>query len=200
MPRLSAPLIASLLTLCAPLLWPTPLAATLQDPAAGAEVASPAPATLSTVILVRHAEKGTDDPRDPTLNEAGLARAAALAELLGGAGVTHLFASEYRRTQDTLAPLAAALGLEVAVHPARDGAGLAGLVGSLPAGSVAVVAGHSNTIPALARALGVTPPGLIDAPGGAVMDEGEYGRVFVITHAPGAPVAPRLMELRGPRR
>ena len=43
-----------------------------------------------TIVLVRHAEKSADDPRDPNLDDAGVARARALARTLEGAGVTHL--------------------------------------------------------------------------------------------------------------
>ncbi|MFY0534577.1 histidine phosphatase family protein [Nannocystis pusilla] len=67
---------------------------------------------------MRHGEKAADDPSDPSLSPAGEARAKALAELLGHAGVTHLFASEYRRTQATLRPLADAAGLQITVLPA----------------------------------------------------------------------------------
>ena len=38
--------------------------------------------TTTTFILVRHAEKGTDDPRDPDLSDAGKQRAQVLANLL----------------------------------------------------------------------------------------------------------------------
>jgi broad specificity phosphatase PhoE len=40
--------------------------------------------------------------------------------VLAHAGVTHLFATEYRRTQRTLEPLATRLGLTVVVVPAKD--------------------------------------------------------------------------------
>src|SRR5690348_2764504 len=74
--------------------------------------------SLATVILVRHGEKATDDPRDPSLSPAGEARARALAAMLAKAGVTHLFATQYRRTQATISPLASATGLTPTLLPA----------------------------------------------------------------------------------
>src|SRR5690348_14604182 len=59
-----------------------------------------------TIVVVRHAEKGNDNPTDPSLSDAGVLRALELAKLFGSAKVTHLFASEFQRTQQTLAPLA----------------------------------------------------------------------------------------------
>ena len=34
------------------------------------------------IIVVRHAEKSTDDPKDPSLSEHGIARASELAAVL----------------------------------------------------------------------------------------------------------------------
>ena len=170
-------------------------------PAAGADGAvavDEAPRALATVVLVRHAEKRADDPRDPSLTEAGEQRAAALADLLGAAGVTHLFATEYKRTQETLAPLAARTGLTVTARPAKDLAGLVEALQALPADALAVVAGHSNTVPLIARALGVEPRDLVDSPAGKVLDEAVFDRVYVVTHARG--VRPELLELRLPAR
>jgi len=135
----------------------------------------------AAAILVRHAEKDpAGDPKDPGLSEAGGARARALAQLFARAGVSHLFASEYRRTRDTLAPLAAARSLEVEVVPASDAAGLAARIRALPAGSLALVAGHSNTVPAIARALGAELADLAESPSGPALRDDEYARAFVL--------------------
>lgn len=151
-----------------------------------------------TVILVRHAEKAKDDPRDPSLSEAGLARAVALADLVGKAGVTHLFASEYTRTQRTLAPLAKVSQLEVEVVSARLQPKLLKRLLELEPGSVAVVAGHSNTIPAIASALGATLSNLVETPRGAMLGDGEYDRLFLLTLPPAVTkgVATKTIELR----
>lgn len=162
------------------------------DPAAGVV---PHPVC---VFLVRHAEKADDGTRDPGLTAEGEERARELARLLSRAGVTHLFASEFRRTGDTLAPLARASGLEVEALPARGVRDLARRLEDLPPGSVAVVAGHSNTVPALAALLGRPLAGLEDSPYGPVLPESEYGRLVQIVL--GADRPPFLVEFHAGAR
>lgn len=196
MPRLGTAL-ATLLTAL------TLFAVAATTPSAGARdgtLAAPARAAERgvTVILVRHAEKATGgDARDPDLSPAGEARAAALARLLGAAGVTHLYASEYKRTQATLAPLAAATKLTTTVSGAAKAAELADTLRALPAGSIAVVAGHSNTVPDLARRLGAPLAGLTDSKNGPVLPEEAFDRVYAVTLPPrGVEAAPTVLELR----
>jgi phosphohistidine phosphatase SixA len=143
--------------------------------------APPAPARGSTVIVVRHAEKDPKgDPRDPGLSETGLARAQALARLLAPARPAHLYASEFQRAQRTLEPLAQALGGKVEVVAAGKAAELVRTLRGLPEGSVSVVAGHSNTVPALVEALG----GRIERLEKGSLAESEFGRLFVVTLPP----------------
>jgi phosphohistidine phosphatase SixA len=132
-----------------------------------------------TVVLVRHAEKGDDDPRNPSLSEAGTARAQELARVLAASGATHLYSTAYKRTRETLAPLAAARGLEVEDYDPRDPGGLIDILAALPAGSVAVVAGHSNTTPGLFRSLGGEAQGLVDSSYGKILPEHAYDRLFI---------------------
>jgi broad specificity phosphatase PhoE len=127
-----------------------------------------------TVVLVRHAEKAAEPASDPNLSEAGAARAERRGKMLARSGVTHLYASEFQRTQQTLAPLAVAVGVQPQVVAAREPAALASALESLPRGAVAVVAGHSNTVPALLEKL----------TGGAAkitLTDSDYDRVFVVT-------------------
>lgn len=139
----------------------------------------------STAILLRHAEKDAgSDPKDPALSQAGQERARALQRLLARAGATHLFASEFRRTRETLGPLAEARSLAIDALPAADLAGLVDRIRALPAGSVAVVAGHSNTVPALAAALGGTIQDLVSSPSGRSLRDDEYARLFVLSFRP----------------
>ena len=127
-----------------------------------------------TIVVVRHAEKATEPVNDPALSKEGAERAQRLAKMLAKAGVSQLFATEFQRTQATLLPLSLACGAKVEVAPARDPGALASAVDSLPRGSVAVVAGHSNTVGPIV--------GLLS--GGATkvaLDESEYDRMFVVT-------------------
>jgi broad specificity phosphatase PhoE len=138
---------------------------------------APEPAAVSpiTVFLVRHAEKSTDDPRDPTLSEAGRRRAGELARVLSDGDVTALFATEYRRTQETLAPLAARIGVPTTIIGAGRPDSLVARLRALPPGSRAVVASHSNLVPAIvARLAGVEVTPLTDA---------DYDRLYVVTLA-----------------
>jgi broad specificity phosphatase PhoE len=109
-------------------------------------------ALLQVIFLVRHAEK-VDNSRDAALSVAGEARARALVDKLRDAGITAIFATQYQRTQKTAAPVAGKLGLEVQVHAADD---TAGLVEILRKQERALVVGHSNTLPEIAKAFGVT--------------------------------------------
>lgn len=64
--------------------------------------------------------------------------------------------TEYARTRLTVAPLATALGQSVRESPARDPEGLAAQIRADFTGETVMAAGHSNTVPALIQALGVT--------------------------------------------
>jgi len=175
-PRMSVAAIlrAALVLLIACKPAPGPLA---DSATPGAEAVAARPVT---VIVVRHAEKAADDPRDPSLSVAGEARARALAGLLAAAGVTHLFASEFRRTQATLGPLADAIGKRPVIIPAVEQARLVAEISALPAGSVVVVAGHSNTVPALVSALGGEALGTVAGSSGPSLPDDAYDRVFVV--------------------
>src|SRR5688572_14245465 len=109
-----------------------------------AEQEATAPQKPVAVFLLRHAETAepTGSGGDPKLSDKGLERARVLGQLLGKSGVTHLFATEFTRTQATLDPLASKLGLAVEKVTAGEVARQAELVRALPPGSVAVVAGH----------------------------------------------------------
>lgn len=107
-----------------------------------------------TYVIVRHAEKSTDDPRDPSLNEAGQARAERLAASLAQAPMRAVYATEYRRTRQTGEPTARAHGLTMTRYDAKQAAAefAATLRRDHRDGTVLVV-GHSNTAPAIAAAL-----------------------------------------------
>lgn len=155
------------------------LSLTVVLPAGSSRAARSAEPGPHTVILVRHAEKDSaKDKNDPPLTDLGVRRAEELAHVLEHAGVTRLVASEFRRTQATLAPLAKTSGLALETRPAKELAALAEELRSAPAGSVTVVAGHSNTLPALAEELGAPLPGVAR---GASLGDDEYDRLFVLT-------------------
>lgn len=140
------------------------------------------PVAAQTVILVRHAEK-VDASADPALSEAGAARAQALAAVTAQAGLTHVYSTPLQRTRLTATPAAEAAGLTIetldlsgggAAHIART----AGILRGLDDDDVVLVVGHSNTVPAIARALGVAEV--------ADMSDCEYDRLIVIELKEGA--------------
>lgn len=129
------------------------------------------PQPPATVYLIRHAEKLTDGRED--LSWAGYRRAAALPELfLAAPGATRtllprpdfLFATraskKSNRPYETLMPLASALNLPISNQVANDDfAALAQeLLSGRYAGKIVLVAWHHGRLPALATALGATPP------------------------------------------
>lgn len=105
-------------------------------------------------VLVRHAEKAADDPKDPSLGEIGQARAQRLARSLEDAPVTAVYATAYRRTRQTALPTAAAHGLDVVTYNARQPAdAFAAEVRAAQRHGTVLIVGHSNTVPAIAAAL-----------------------------------------------
>jgi broad specificity phosphatase PhoE len=94
----------------------------------GLAAPSPAPAPgPRAILLLRHAERA--DPRDPdgSLAEAGAVRARRLVDVLKDAGVTAIYTTRYKRTRETAAPLAAALGIAATtVGVPAPGGGMAG--------------------------------------------------------------------------
>jgi broad specificity phosphatase PhoE len=108
-----------------------------------------------TIFFVRHGEKA-DASEDTDLSEAGRARAESLATLLKDAEISAIFTTQFKRTQQTAAPLAKALHLEPAIISSKDQPALiAKLRGA--SGNVLVV-GHGNTIPDLVKTLGIATP------------------------------------------
>ena len=95
-----------------------------------------------------------DSPKDPSLSEIGQARAQRLARSLEDAPVTAVYATAYRRTQETALPTAAAHGRDVGTYDARQPAGaFAAEVRAARRSGTILIVGHSNTVPAIAAAL-----------------------------------------------
>ena len=109
----------------------------------------------STTFIVRHAEKA-DATKDPDLSEVGRARAEALAKMLKDANITAIYATEFKRTQQTATPLAKALSITITTLPAKDNAALIAKLRTSTGN--ALVVGHGDTIPDLIKALGMSDP------------------------------------------
>ncbi|WP_190285845.1 SixA phosphatase family protein [Montanilutibacter psychrotolerans] len=105
-------------------------------------------------LVVRHAEKASDDPRDPSLSAAGEQRAQALAKLLWESPLDAAYATQYRRTQQTAAPSARQHGVDVQAYDAGEPAAtFAARLRKLHRSGRVLVVAHSNTAPDIAAAL-----------------------------------------------
>ena len=104
-----------------------------------------------TIILIRHAEKETaemTDQNDPPLNAAGKERAERLVKRIGKFHPGAIYSTNYKRTRDTVEPLAKKRGKTVQIY---DGGKPQDLIDTIKNSKTKrfVVVGHSNTIPPL---------------------------------------------------
>lgn len=132
-------------------------------------------APTTTVILVRHAERPPG--QDPELNELGRARAESLRVALTRAQVDAILHTQFKRTQQTAQPLAVSKGItpiEVRASgtEAQHAADVIARLNAF-AGKTVVYVGHSNTVPAVIRALGIDPPPPIA--------DSEHAHFFIVT-------------------
>src|SRR5437667_1902786 len=108
------------------------------------------------VVIVRHGEKAANGGTDPDLSSAGRARAEALARILKDSGITAIFSTEFKRTQETAAPTATSAHVTPTVVAAKDTSALVTKLHQLNGN--ALVIGHGDTIPNIVKALGINSP------------------------------------------
>jgi len=135
--------------------------------------AAPA-AAQQNVYVMRHLDTPPGQA-DPDLLPEGRRAAEALAGWFRDERPIAIYVTDYKRTRETVAPLAARLGLIPIVYDPRDTPGLIARVRA-ERGPVLIV-GHSNTVPDIVAALGGARPDPIGhadfgdiwrvAPGGA---------------------------------
>ena len=140
--------------------------------------AAPPDTAVTTVILVRHAEKNDHPPGgDAGLATKGLVRAQDLARVLASARVKRVYASQYGRAQMTAQPLAAAIGDSVRTYDANHLERLAQRIREEGKGATVVVVGHADTIQE-------TIEDLIGRPL-ETKEAAPYDRMWVLTLTPG---------------
>jgi 2,3-bisphosphoglycerate-dependent phosphoglycerate mutase len=129
---------------------------------------------VTTIILVRHAEK-IIDPNNPDvdLSPAGQARALEIVRMFGDAGINAIYATQYKRTQQTVKPLADKLGLPVTVVNARSTPDLLAQIRAQNSGQTIFIAGHNNTVPEIIAALG--------GPQYPIIPEPEFDNLYIVT-------------------
>ena len=111
----------------------------------------------TVIVVVRHAETEMGADPDPGLSVDGRERAARLAKMLSQArparGIDAIFASELKRTQQTVAPLSETLALPLNVVPSATWNELPRRILRGHRGEFIVVSGNTTTIPPLIEAL-----------------------------------------------
>lgn len=141
--------------------------------------------TAMMVFALRHADRQSENV--DALSAAGKVRARLLARMLAQSGVKNAYCSDARRTRETIAPLEALLGAQLTVEEVPvvggdvDGHAQAVVtaLNKLPAGTTAIVAGHSNTIDRIIKALTnetIAPIG-----------PNEFDKLFVLSIPAGGP-------------
>jgi broad specificity phosphatase PhoE len=154
------------------------------EAAPGGEEAAGVAAAPPVALLVRHGEAVPTGRPDRPLSPAGERRAAALAERLAAEGIVRILTTDYPRSRQTAAPLAARLALEPELYDPSD---LEGVARELRERRQRVlVVGHSNTTGELAALLGGDS-------GGPIPDH-EHDRLYRVDLVSGATVIERYGE------
>ena len=128
-----------------------------------------------TIILIRHAEKEAGDmasAADPPLSVEGRVRAERVAKRIGKFHPGAIYSTNFKRTRDTVEPLATKRGKTVEIYDPANAKDLAAKILASKTKRFVVV-GHSNTIPPLANLL--TGKDLFKN-----LQETEYSVIYVI--------------------
>jgi phosphohistidine phosphatase SixA len=129
----------------------------------------------TVVFIVRHAETEGSIDADPELSVDGRERAARLARVLSKAkpdrGVDAIFASEFKRTHQTVTPLSETLALPVNLVPTAAWSELPRRITREHRGEYVLVAGNNNSAAQLAEALSGEP---------VTVGDDEYDSLFII--------------------
>lgn len=126
---------------------------------------TPAPA----FYVMRHLNTPAGE-RDPDLLPEGQRLAALVPARLAAHPPRAVFVTDFRRTRQTAAAVAARWGLTPIVYDPRDAAALVRQVRAAP-GPVLIV-GHSNTVPDIVQQLGGTRPADLSHP--------DFGDLWII--------------------
>lgn len=142
----------------------------------------------TTLILVRHAEKLNVPPenKDPDLSLAGQARAQELARMFRDSGIAAIYATQYKRTQQTVKPLAEKLALAVNTIDVKETAELVKQIRSRNVGQVIFIVGHNNSVPEIIAAMG--------GPQLPVIPLTEYDNLYILTVYSDSPA--RLIKMK----
>jgi len=127
---------------------------------------------ITTVILVRHAEKAKSNDNNPNLSEIGQQRAKLLAQILKSVSINAIYATEFARTQETAKPLSEIISIPIKIIEANSTDKLLDELQNKHKGENILVVGHSNTLPFIIEKLGKTKIQEIN--------ESEYDNLFIL--------------------
>ena len=136
--------------------------------------ASQAQKSMTTFILIRHAEKEMDGSKDPGLSQSGKLRSEALVSLLDKVKVDAIFSTNFKRTHNTVVPLAQAHALTILTYEGMKMEEVDEMLLKFNGGTI-VVAGHSNTIPLMINYL----TGHKDEY--KTFEDSDYGNLIIVT-------------------
>lgn len=129
---------------------------------------------VTTVILVRHAEKNLEpNNEDPDLTPAGYERAERIARTFAESGINAIYATQYKRTQQTVKPLADRTRVPVTLLNSKQTDELVRRIQTDHRGQTIFIAGHNNSVPAIASAL--------SGESFSTIPESEYDNLFIVT-------------------
>ena len=132
----------------------------------------------TTIIFVRHAEQTSHDDADPSLSDAGKRRVAELTRQLADAdvvaGIDAIYSTSYKRSTETVQPLADRLDLPINIYDAADTEAVLETILKTHKGEIIVVVGHSNTVPVLIANLGASK----NVP---TIARGEFDNIYIIS-------------------
>jgi 2,3-bisphosphoglycerate-dependent phosphoglycerate mutase len=130
--------------------------------------------SITTFILLRHAEKATDGTKDPDLTEAGKKRAESLVKLLYHTKINAIYSTNFKRTKNTVAPLAQAHSLSILNYDGSKMEEIDAMLAKFNGGTI-VLSGHSNTTPAIINYL----TGHRDE--FKTFDDSDYGNLMIVS-------------------
>ena len=129
---------------------------------------------VTTVILVRHAEKKLEpNNQDPDLTPEGIERAQEIGRVFADAGINAIYATQYKRTQQTVKPLSDRTGVAVTLLDSKQTNELLKRIQTTYRGQTVFIAGHNTTVPAIVSELSGEPYPPIP--------ESEYDNLYLVT-------------------
>ncbi|WP_191907003.1 phosphoglycerate mutase family protein [Adhaeribacter soli] len=147
----------------------------IADPVPLRVTPAPAPQKSTTIYLLRHAEKANSSA-DPDLSAAGQERAIALRDSLSKLPVNAIYSTPYKRTRQTVAPLAAAKNIQEQEYDANNLTALTTKILKDNLSQTVVIVGHANTVLETMEAFKAKRPI-------AALTESDYNYLFKLTLA-----------------